>query len=66
MTDKVYLGVCYFETYEKARAIAKGLGLVLKGGRNWPRANAFERGWAIQVRKSGPYVVHASKGPVLP
>jgi hypothetical protein len=45
-----YRGVYYFPTFEAARdyAIAN----------NWPVARiiSYQRGWAIQIRISGPYV----------
>ena len=47
---KTHKGIYYFPTFPAARAYAS-----LNG---WPtnRINRFERGWAIQIRISGPYV----------
>jgi len=62
---KVFKGICYFPSYEMARSCALSLGLTLKIRNNWPRANHFDRGWAIQLKCSGPYVNHSSSGPTL-
>jgi hypothetical protein len=43
-------GIYYFERYETARAYA------LRGGFPTNRIIYYTRGWAIQLRVSGPYV----------
>jgi hypothetical protein len=65
---KVYKGIYYFPTYASAVKYCKkvGLDLLYKRIDYWimsaelmdslPRINEFEKGWAIQFRKSGPYV----------
>jgi hypothetical protein len=47
---KMKCDVYYFNTYEAARSYALEFG--------WPtdRIISYEPGWAIQIRKSGPYV----------
>ena len=43
-------GIFYFPSYESAREFADSQG------HPTDRIIAYERGWAIQLRKSGPYV----------
>jgi hypothetical protein len=47
---RIYKGVFYFPTFQAARDYAQAHGYPAD------RLNSFERGWAIQLRISGPYV----------
>lgn len=54
---KLYKGIYYWPTMAAAHAWAQSVGVKLSASRNeWPHAVSYTRGWAIQIRCSGPYV----------
>jgi hypothetical protein len=56
MDVKTRKGIYYWSTYRRAYAYAQSVGVTLYSAGAWPRAVYYEKGWAIQLRQSGPYL----------
>lgn len=54
---RLHRGIYYWPTLAAAHAYAQSVGVRLSADRYvWPHAVPFDRGWAIQIQQSGPYL----------
>lgn len=53
----VYRGIYYWPELSDVQDYAKSVGVTVHvRDKGWPRAIPYTRGWAIQLRVSGPYL----------